>query len=188
MDQLTFRRIVWALHRGHLRHGAWMWVGMAVALALIGLTASVAASALRLQQVDTELAAARASALHAAPVQVRVVDGREPLPLPSAARRFEITQRILEQLQDQDFAPEQIRFKFEQVAEAGVTRQVAVFTVRTRWNQIAQLLSRLQALDRSIYIAKLRVARESADDAMVDADIQLAVALLDEGASLQVTP
>jgi hypothetical protein len=82
----------------------------------------------------------------------------------------------------------QIRFKFEHVAEAGVTRQVAVFTVRTRWDEVARLLARLQAADRSIYIARLRVARESVDDVMVDADIQLAVALLDDNAAVQVTP
>jgi hypothetical protein len=188
MDRLTLRRILWTLHRGHLRHGALMWACLAVAMVVLGLVASVAVTALRLQRVDTDLAAARASALHGAPVEVAVADGREPLPLPSAARRFEITRRILEELQDKDFAPEQIRFKFEHVAEAGVTRQVAVFTVRTRWDEVARLLARLQAADRSIYIARLRVARESVDDVMVDADIQLAVALLDDNAAVQVTP
>ncbi|EIL98060.1 hypothetical protein [Rhodanobacter thiooxydans] len=161
---------------------------MAVAIAVLGLVASVAVTVLRLRHVGTELAAARAGALHGTPVEVAVADGREPLPLPSAARRFEITQRILEELQDKSFAPEQIRFKFEHVAEAGVTRQVAVFTVRTRWDEVARLLGRLQAADRSAYIARLRVARESVGDAMVDADIQLAVALLDDNAAVQVAP
>lgn len=165
-----------------------MWASLAVALAVLVLAVSVAASALRLQHVGAELATARAQAVHGAPVEAAVASGREPLPLPSAARRFEITRRILEELQDKDFAPGQIHFKFEHVAEAGVTRQIAVFTVRTHWDEVASLLARLQAVDRSIYIARLRVARESADDATVDADIQLAVALLDDNSSVPVTP
>jgi hypothetical protein len=188
MDRLSFRRVLWVLHRGHLRHGALMWASLAVALAVLALAASVAASALRLQRIGTELATVQAQILHGAPVEAAVAGARTPLPLPSAARRFEITQRILEQLQDKDFAPAEIHFKFEHVAEAGVIRQIAVFTVRTHWDEVAGLLARLQAVDRSIYIARLRVARETADDVTVDADIQLAVALLDDKPDMPVAP
>ena len=188
MDRMIFRRAVWTLHRAHLRHGALMWANLGMALLVVMLLANVATSAWHLQRAGIELAAARGQVSHGTPVQVVAADGRDALPLPSAARRFEITRGILQALQDKDFAPEQISFKFERVAEAGVTRQIAVFTVRTRWDEVADLLARLQAVDRSVYIARLRVARETAGDAMVDADIQLGVALLDDPSDLPVAP
>lgn len=188
MDRLTFRRVLWVFHRAHLRHGALMWACVVAVVVLIGLVVSMAVSALHLKRLGTDLAMARDRALHGAPAATIPGIGREPLPLPSVARRFDITQRILKELQGKDFAPEKMRFKFEHLAEAGVTRQIAVFSVRTRWNEIAELLTGLQAMDRSIYIAKLRVARDSADDAMVDADIQLAVILRDDAAATGAAP
>lgn len=188
MDRLTFRRVLWTLHRGQLRHGVLMWASLAAGFLVIVLSMSVIASMLRLRRIGIELAMAQTHALHGAPAEAVVTGESESLPLPSAARRFEITQLILKELQDEDFAPEQIHFKFEHAAEAGVTRQIAVFTVRTRWDKVADLLSRLQSSDRAIYIARLRVARENAGGAMVDADIQLAVSLLDDKPNLSVTP
>lgn len=189
MDRLIFRRVVWTLHRGHLRHGALMWMNVGVVLIVVMLLANVVVSAWHLQRAGVELAAAQLQVAHGTPISaVATADGHDPLPLPSAARRFEITRGILEELQGKDFAPGQINFKFERVADAGVTRQIAVFTVRTRWDEVASLLARLQAVDRSIYIARLRVARETADDAMVDADIQLGVALLDDHPDVPVAP
>lgn len=186
MDRVNLRRITWALHRSHLRYGALMWASMAVGLIVVALVVGVVTSTMRLSKIEHDLATVRKGLAQTGKVTVMAIDEGGSLPLPAEDRRFEITQRVLEELQKGSLPTPQIRFKFESVAETGVIREVAVFSVRASWEDIADLLARLQATDRAVYIARLKVSRDNAEDAVVDADIQLVVAMLAERTDAQV--
>lgn len=182
MDGLNLKRLSWALNRAYLRRGIAVWVGLFGAVLVLALLASLGWSRLRLERAGDALAA-RVGELRVERGVTAVPHPNEQvetLPLPVVGQRFDITRRILAVLEKTGFAPEQIRFKFERAGDAGLTRQIAVFTLKARWSEIAAALSKLQAADRSVYISKLRVARESADDELVAAEIQLAVALVDD--------
>lgn len=188
MERLNYRRVLWALHRSHLRHGFLLWVVLFAFLSVIVLMAAVTGAKLRLRQLDKELARARVQATQVLPAVTGKTGDEPALPLPSVAARFEINQHILHALDEGGFSPEEIRFKFEQAKGARLTRQVTSFSVRTHWNSIAQLLGKLQSADRSIYIARLKVSRDRASDGNVDAEIQLGTALLDDDAAAEVAP
>lgn len=187
MGELNLARVLWTLNRAYLRHGVSLVVaalGVAMALAL---SVSVAGSVLRLATLEATLAD-RVAELRGRPPVTAARDEAPSLPLPLVSRRFDITRRILAALGKTGFEPEQIRFKFESAGEAGLMRQIAVFTVKARWDDVARLLAQLQGADRAIYISKLRVARENAEDELVSAEVQLAVALLDDATAKGVAP
>lgn len=179
MDGLNFKRLAWALNREYLRRGVAAWIGLSGAVLVLTLLASLGWSRLRLERAGDALAAT-VGALRADRGTAVPKAQAEALPLPAVDRRFDITQRILAALKKAGFEPEQIRFKFETADDAGLTRQIAVFTLKAPWNEVARALSQLQNADRAIYISKLRVARESVDNELVAAEIQLAVALVDD--------
>jgi len=179
MGRMNHKRMLWTLNRAYLRHGALVWVSAAGIAIMLLLSVLTVAAALRLVQIEVDQKA-RVDELRGTPASVPVGDEASALPLPQASRRFDITRRILTSLQKTGFEPEQIRFKFEAAGEAGLTRQIAVFSVKARWDDVARLLAQLQRSDRAIYISKLRVARENAEDELVVAEIQIAVALLDD--------
>jgi hypothetical protein len=184
MERLNPARAVWTLQRAYLRHGPGL-LAAALGLVAVAVVASMlVTSAVRLKRLGDALAQARTAGAVPAPApRPLAADTPQVLPLPGAARRFEITGKVLETLEKSGFEPEQIRFRFEHADDAGVTRQVAVFAVATRWDEIARLLARLEAVDRAVYIARLHVTRDSAGDPRVTAEIQLAVALRDEAAA-----
>lgn len=176
MVQVIVKRAVWSANRLYLRHGV---VAVVAALAVVGVLViflGVIAAAFRLAQADMELIG-RGEPLVSPTARVAISEGRQQLPLPVAALRFEVTRRILTVLQDAQLSPERIRFKFENAGDAALTRQIATFTVKASWSEIADMLARLQATDRAVYIAKLRVFRESPDDQLLTAEVQLALAL-----------
>jgi len=183
MEPLMLRRLVWWLMRLRLRHGLLAWAALAAWVGVVVLGVGTVLSAVRLHGAGRDLSA-QATALTRAPAAASSTTAPKS-PLPSATERFDTTRRMLESLQGSGFSPEQIRFKFEADRDAGLSRQVAVFTVKAPWSQVAKLLAELQTLDRSVYIAKLRIARDSAGSELVAVDVQLALAWLDESAADQ---
>jgi hypothetical protein len=184
MERLNQARLMWAFHRAYLRCGPALPAIVLGLGAMLALAVMLAASALRLHRLEGRLAHAPAAAStivepQSAPVSAAPV----ALPLPSETRRFEITRKVLQTLEDDGFAPPQIRFRFEHAGDAGVTRQIAVFAVDTDWSDVARLLADLQAVDRAVYIARLKVVRDTVADARVTAEIQLAVAWRDDVAT-----
>nr|WP_199038763.1 hypothetical protein [Dyella sp. ASV24] len=172
-------RLVWWLMRLRVRHGLLAWAALATWMVVVVLGVATMLSAVRLHAAGRELSA-QATALAGAPAVTTSSAAPTKSLLPAATERFDTTRRMLESLQGTGFAPEQIRFKFEADRDAGLTRQVAVFTVKAPWSDVAKLLAQLQTLDRSVYIAKLRIVRESAGSELVAVDVQLALAWLDE--------
>ncbi|NZA25160.1 hypothetical protein H0E84_02085 [Luteimonas sp. SJ-92] len=177
MGRIDSRPLVWALHRGYLRRGAAFVLCLLVASAAV-LTALLAGAAWwQLKQADREVAA-RTRALSAAPSGQGLEEKSEPLQLPASARRFDINARILAGLEEAGFAPQQIRFRFEDVDEAELIRQTAIFELTAGWSEIANALAGLQATDRAVYISKLRLERETPGAALVTAEIEVAAAMV----------
>jgi hypothetical protein len=179
MERLNAKRLLWTLDRNLLIHGAVIWVGLIGAVVVVGLSIALLMSFIALKRADGQLAEEFAALrLARAPtVSVRA----QTLPMPVMAQRFEITRRILATLDKAGFQPERIRFKFEDVVDAKLTRQSVVFTLTAPWSQVSHGLMLLQSTDRAIYISKLHVTRDSVDDESVTADVQLAVALNNDG-------
>jgi len=185
MGPVDPRRLVWALNRGYLRHGVAYVLTVVGTIAVLVLVVGAAFDAWQLQRTQRALA----ERLHDLRVSSRPVAEQASdaaLPLPALSRRFDINRRILDALAAAALAPEQIRFRYENVGDAGLVRQTAVFTLKASWSEIAKALAALQAADRSLYIAKLRLEREQPGDPMVTAELQVAVALTldpDDGSS-----
>jgi hypothetical protein len=170
------RRLAWVVQRGFLRHGALAWtiaIGAVVvaALAISGVLASV-----RLARAQAVLEARTAELRHGAPGGTGATR-RDADAVPLGSDAFATNRRLLAALDSTGVAPDAIRFKFEPVGETGLVRQVAVFTVKARWADVARLLDALQRADRALYIARLRLQREEADDPQVEAEIHLATTL-----------
>lgn len=176
MERVNPRRLAWAAQRAWLRHGPVVVVPVLAVAALAALLLGVLGTAIRADGVERDIAArlrqppAASSAIPRAKARV--------VPLPPLADRFDINRKVLEALEGAGFEPERIRFKFETIEDAGLTRQVASFTLKAPWERIAGVLATLQASERSLYIARLRLKRESPTDAELSAEIQLAVALV----------
>lgn len=187
MGAVNVKRLAWALNRGFLRHGAALGIGLLGMAWVLGLLAAMGWSWLRLDRVNDALAA-QASKMRAARDIAPLRKEGQSVPLPVISERFVITRRILTALKKASFEPEQIRFKFENAGDAGLTRQIAVFTLKAPWSDVAKALAQLQAADRAIYISKLRLARETPDDELVTAEIQLAVALVDDTIATRSAP
>ena len=174
MESIAGQRVVWALHRLHLRQGATAWAISLAVVTLVGLALSTANIASQLAttraQAQARIAELQQIAHPAAPA--RIVDASS---MPLASTRFPATDRMFEAMATMGIAPEQVRFRYETSADAGLARQVAVFTVKASWREVSDLLAQLQAQEPTAYIAKLHVVRENADDAQVSAEIQLAL-------------
>lgn len=179
MERLNAKRLLWMLDRNLLMHGAVVWVGLIGAVVVAGLSIALLVSFLAMKQADRQLAEEFVALRQA---RAPIASARaQALPMPVMAQRFEITRRILATLEKAGFEPERIRFKFEDVVDAKLTQQSVVFTLAAPWSQISHGLALLQSTDRAIYISKLHVARDSVDDEMVTADVQLAFALTNNG-------
>jgi hypothetical protein len=179
MDALTLlrpRRVFWSAQRAFLRHGLLAWAIAASVLALLVLLMGTLSASMRLARANAELDA-RVAALRVN-TQRQDPNGRPALAtVPPGADAFATNRRLLAALEGAGLAPAHIRFKFEPVGETGYLRQVAVFSVRAQWGEVAGLLDALQRADRSLYIARLRLSREDAADPLVAAEIQLAAVL-----------
>jgi hypothetical protein len=184
MGRVDASRLVWWFHRVYLRNGAATLIALSGGALLAVLLAATASSHLRLVRVERELAQ-RVQSLRSRPVPQVRREKVQVLPLPPMAERFAITRKVIATLAQAHLEPERIRFKFEAIQDAGLTRQVAVFTLKARWSEIAAGLARLQATERSLYISRLRLSRESLGDDLVSAEVQLAVAMVDGAAPLE---
>lgn len=178
MVQMTSRRAIWTINRLYLRHGPLAAAGTLAVAVTLALLLGLILAAFDLAKADIKLSR-RGQPITSPVAPVEVMERRQ-LPLPDAALRFQVTRRILAVLQDTQYAPERIRFKFENAGDAGLTRQIATFTIKAAWSDIAEMLAQLHATDRAVYIAKLRVFRENADDELLTAEVQLALALREE--------
>ena len=182
MEAMSMQRLAWWANRLYLRHGAATLIALAGLVVLLLLAAATAWSQVRLTRAEQDLAqqVERLRSLSQPRVHREKVAA---LPLPAISERFDLNQRIIATLKTTGLEPERIRFKFEPVQDAGLTRQIAVFTLKARWSEIAAVLDRLQSVDRSLYLSRLRVSRETASDEQVSAEVQLAVAMVDTGGS-----
>ena len=167
------KRLIWIADRAFRRHSALLLVLGVGLLIVLALSLSLRSASSSLGRKDFEVAqqlkALRQSNMPSGPAR------SEPLSVPGMKQRFDITRRILATLDKAGLQPERIRFKFEAEADAGLTRQLVVFSIEAPWSEIGRGLNLLQATDRSIYISKLRIARESAESGSVVADVQLSV-------------
>lgn len=181
MERMNPRRIVWMLHRLHLRHGPLVWVAAALMVVALAAGATTLHQAIQVRSLRAEWK--RVRALPAPPIadatSVAKPHASGPhLPLPDYARRFDVTDSMLEAIRAQGLDPDRIRFRFEPHADAGITRQVATFSVRARWPDVAGVLQKLQASRRDLYVSGLRIARESPEAETVTADIRIAAAYM----------
>lgn len=171
MERLSARRLVWGVNRWILVAGPAAWVLMAGMLLLALLCAGLWSSLTQLHQHERTLAALVAEP--AGPAFGGRGEDSHELSLPPLEQRFEVNRRVLAALAESGLEPDQIQFKFETAEEAGLTRQVAVFTLESEWEQISQTLQRLQAADRTIHISRLTLAREAPGAGLVTAEVQL---------------
>ena len=187
MDRMNLQRLAWMGQRAWLRHGPVLVVAVAVALAAVAMLLGIVRSQYRVAGVDREIAMQLQQA-RSRPVVGMARAKTRVLPLPPLSSRFGITRNVLDALEGAGFEPERIRFKFETIQDAGLTRQVVAFTLEAPWERIAGLLATLQASERSLYISRLRLARETPDDVQVTAEIQLAVALVGGATPAEAAP
>lgn len=176
MGRVDPRALVWALNRGHLRFGAVFWLVVAAMLAVLSMLIVLAGNGWRLRQLDAQLAERIVELREIRETRGEMVQ-EEELSLPSATARFELTRQILARLKEAGFQPDEIRFRFEELNDAGLLRQTAIFKMKARWEQIADALDSLQQADRALYIAKLRLERDAPSDPLVTAEVQIAIAL-----------
>jgi hypothetical protein len=170
------RRLAWTVQRVFLRHGLSAWL-LAVGIVLVAaLAIATLLASVRLQQAQALLEARTAELRHGAAADAGG-SRTDAHAIPLGGDAFATNRRLLAAMDKTGLVAESIRFKFEPVGETGLTRQVAVFTVRAPWAEVARLLDALQRADRALYIARLRLQRENADDPLVEAEIQLATTL-----------
>jgi hypothetical protein len=173
MDRLMFRRAQWALHVAWVRHGvtgAAALLALVVAMALLGMIGN---DYRRVIALERELSVKTNASLLRRPAGETKDPIAEAPAFPSEAARSRTNGKILAILDRLETGPEQVRFKFEALPEAGLLRQVAVFNIRTTWPQVADVLGELQEADRAVFISRLKVAREGAEEDVVEAEIQL---------------
>lgn len=177
MEALSIPRLIWTANRWVLTKGPVAWIGLVGGAIALIMGIAVMLSLARLSRAEQALAEQikEASAPRSASTEQRSLAP----PFPKVEQRFDVTARILAAISESELEPEQIQFKFETSQDAGFTRQIAVFTLQAEWDQLSRALQLLQAADRSIYISRLRLVRESASQATVSAEVQLAVAFLD---------
>lgn len=176
MGSIDPKWLVWTLQRGYLRHG-WAFIAMWVSgLALVLLAAVTAIGAWQLRSVEKELAA-RLDAMDN--LKPSIVPGHkvEALPLPGLEHRFDMNREVFAGLEAAGLQPEQIRFRFEDLGNAGLVRQTAVFKHKATWGETADMLERLRMAKVPLYIARIRLERESQNDPLITAEIHVAAAL-----------
>lgn len=176
MERLNGARMRWAVERAWNLHGPTPFVTLALAAIVLLLCGWAVVSSMRIGDLEQALEQSRRATR---PVRtLRAPSQDAALPLPDASRRFELTARILSTLRARGLEPKQIRFKFDDAADAGLQRQIAVFTLEAPWRDVADALVQLQATDRAVYLARLRVTRHDVSDPNVSAEVQLGIALV----------
>lgn|GEM_PF-3939932 len=165
--------LIWRLQRPFLRHGSLAWVAL-----LLGVLAT--AQVIQIMGVSWSLMRQRPPVSVPAEVVGPAVRQVAPvLPLPRYQQRFELTDDAISAAAGDVSKPLRINFSYQSVPEARLVRQTAAFVTQAEWSELAPLLDRLQGVHRAAYISRLRLSREKVEQAMVEADIQLAIAYLD---------
>lgn len=166
---MNAEQLSWPLVRWRLAHGPVAWVLLAEAL--LALVLALAWIGVR----DP-----REPPPREAPAIRRAVPALEPsqrLGLPADVQRLPRAKRLLALVQRQPAAPQYISFRVEEVAGTGLRRDVMVFKWNTSWSQLTRLLHDVETLDRAAYVSRLHVARETANDEVLTADVQIALAM-----------
>lgn len=171
------RRLLWTANRWLLTKGPTVWISLVGGVIALSMVIAVMLSLARLARAEHALAAHIEQT--ATPLPPQSGQQTPELPLPMVEYRFDVTGRILAAISESELDPELIQFKFETSEDARLTRQTAVFTLQAEWAQLSRALHLLQAADRSVYISRLRLVRETADQAVVSAEVQLSVAFMD---------
>lgn len=171
------KRLVWTINRWFLMRGQTLWVALLGSGVLLLLVAMLLLSLVRLEQ--TARALQQHPAVSAVSANAAASEGPEPTPFPTMDERFNKTRQILAVLSRSGLQPAQIKFKYERSEDAALFRQIADFSVVASWKDVGEMLKRLQATDRAVYISRLRLARESTGHEAITAEIQLAVVFVD---------
>lgn len=179
MARIDGRRIVWAVNRQFLLHGAGLWMGVMGGGILLALGITIALSQMRLREARALLVAPAGSS---EPLAIESTTASKRPSLPQADARFGSTRKMLGVLEKGGLEPAQIKFKYERSEEAGLYRQVADFSVQAPWKMVGKTLQSLQTTDRAVYISKLRLSRESVEQETVEAEVQLSHVFLDRQA------
>lgn len=177
MERLSARSLVWGLNRWILIMGPAAWTLIVGTVLLVVVGAGLWSSTTQLHRYEQTLATLAGNP--AGDGAGEPGPGAPRLALPVLAQRFEVNRRVLAALADSGLQPDQIQFKFETVEEAGLTRQVAVFTLQSEWGQVSRALQQLQAADRTIHISRLTLAREAPGSGLVTAEVQLGALFAD---------
>ena len=179
MARIDGRRIVWAVNRQFLLHGAGLWIGVIGGGILLALGIMLLLSQIRLREARALLIVPSGSS---EPLAIAPTAKSKLSSLPQADTRFDSTRRMLGVLNKGGLEPAQIKFKYERSEDAGLYRQVADFSVQAPWKVVGETLQSLQTTDRAVYISKLRLTRESIEQETVEAEIQLSHVFLDRQA------
>ncbi|MDR6841135.1 hypothetical protein [Pseudoxanthomonas sacheonensis] len=179
MARIDGRRIVWAINRQFLLHGAGLWIGVIGGGILLTLGITLSLSQMRLREARTLLTGPASSS---EPLAIVPTTTSKPSSLPQADARFDSTRRMLGVLRKGGLEPVQIKFKYERSEDSGLYRQVADFSVQAPWKVVGETLQSLQTTDRAVYISKLRLTRESIEQETVEAEVQLSHVFLDRQA------
>ena len=170
---LDLGKLAWSVQRPLLQHGALGWAVVAVCLLLLGQAVSLAWSSIRLSRLDVPVAVADRPKVASTPAT--------SIPLPQFSERFDLTATAIAQLAPPGtMAPATIKFTYEDSAEAQLVRQTAIFATQAQWTELGPMLDRLQAVHRAAYISRLKLSREQANQPALDAEVQLAIAYLDD--------
>lgn len=169
MDRVDVRPLVWAINRWFLVHGALAWVAAIGTVMLLGLLFLFAGSVRSYLETKAEWESRQATAMagDSPPSTVR------PLPFPFYAERFGLTATALEALKIDESLPEKISFTYDRNQDSGLVRQTATLNVDSAWQDVGQLLDRAQMAIPAAYISRLRVARDSDQDILLGAEVQL---------------
>ena len=177
MARIEMKRLVWMINRWFLMRGPTMGIALLGSGVLGLLLVMLSLSLLRLEHTGHSLQEYPAEiGFKKAPA---AAEGSELTQFPTMEERFKKTRQILAVLSKSGLQPAQIKFKYERSEDAALFRQIADFSVVASWKDVGEMLKRLQATDRAVYISKLRLARDSTEHQAITAEIQLAVVLAD---------
>lgn len=172
MGAIDFRSLTWAVNRWFLMRGKLAWLISAVWLVLTIQVLLLAMSLLRLASLDQEQGVAPT---------VAAVDVSPPTdePFPAFSERFALTAQALSKLKAGEIAPGKIKFAYDPIQDSRVIRQTATVAMNANWQELGPMLDSAQAIGRTAYLSRLRLAREDAGQSELKAEIQVTIAYRD---------
>ncbi|HEY1137602.1 MAG TPA: hypothetical protein VGE64_08945 [Xanthomonadaceae bacterium] len=173
MDRMILKRLSWTVHIAWMRHGVMGGLALSALLIVLAMLLDVGNAYRRVRSLESEVSAKTVASLPRKTAGAPSDALLETPVFPIITARSNINGKILDILDRMEGGPEQVRFKYEASPEAGLARQVVVFNLKATWREIAALLDKLQRVDRSVFISRLKITRESIEEDVVEAEIQL---------------